>query len=211
MLTLAERADCYRLKFPRYPSLWVDKGWLMGIWVMGHCYARANRGFYGAYPGNYLARVLTLFPDATRRLELFSGQTKPVPRTIRLDLNPTNRPSAVGDAQALPFLNGLFDLVLADPPYSVKDAQIYGCRMIVRHRVLREVRRVVRDNGYLCWLDTVRPMYRYQDWQQIGAIGVLVSTNTRTRLLSIFQTRPRGPLLGMADRRPAAEAMGGST
>jgi hypothetical protein len=63
----------------------------------------------------------------------------------------------------------------------------YGTPMISRGKVMRSIRPVVQTGGHLCWLDTVRPMYSKLLWKQVGAVAVLVSTNTRTRCLSIFE------------------------
>lgn len=199
-MTLQERADAYSARFPHYPVLWVDKGWLMGVWLIGRLYARGDRTIYGGYPGNYLKRVLALFPDHGRRLDLFAGNTPKVPGAVRVDIDPDRHPDYVADAAHLPFEADSFDFVLADPPYSATDARRYGpggekgagpYKMVVRREVMHEVRRVVTDGAWLCWLDTVRPMYRRQDWAQVGAVAVMVSTNTRTRMLSIFRAVPR--------------------
>lgn len=188
-LNLSDRAHEYQKQFPNYPVLWVDKNWLMGVWLIGQLWKRTDASIYGGYPGNFLKRLLSLFPthDHRRTLHLFAGNTPASVGGIRVDLSAERRPNVIADARALPF-QAVFDLVIADPPYSSADAERYGHRMISRRHVMAEIRKVIRPGGFLCWLDTVRPMYRRQDWQQVGAIAVLVSTNTRTRLLSIFQT-----------------------
>ena len=189
-MTLDERAAAYSTVFPKYPSLWFDKGWLMGVWVLGALYKRQRADFYGAYPGNYLKRVYALFPDriADDTLHLFSGTLQGVGGGVTVDINPALQPAVVADAKRLPFPDGgLFSLIFADPPYSAKDAENYGTPMISRRHVVAEARRVVHPGAHLCWLDTVRPMYSKRLWKQVGAIMVLVSTNTRTRCLSIFE------------------------
>lgn len=164
--------------------MWVDKGWLMGVWVLGQLYRRERAGFYGAYPGNYLKRVLSLFPDAPQPLHLFSGT---VHHGVTCDCNLALKPTVVADAHRLPFRDGAFSLVLADPPYSAKDAEQYHTKMINRHRVLKGLRRIVSPGGHCAWLDTVRPMYSKLEWKQVGGVMVTVSTNTRTRQLAIFE------------------------
>lgn len=189
--SLSKRAEFYRRRFPRYPQMWVSGGWLMGVWVIGNLYGRADPTIYGGFPGNFLKRVLTLFPDRERRLDLFAGHTPAESGSVRVDRDATRRPTVVADAGlVLPFADGAFDFVLADPPYSAADATQYGFPMIDRRKVMHETRRVVATGGWLAWLDTVRPMYRRQDWTQVGAVGVLVSTNTRVRLLSLFVAQP---------------------
>ena len=189
-MTLQERADAYHLTFPKYPTMWADKDWLMGVWVLGNMYKRAN-GYYGAFPGNFLKRTLALFPDRTQTLHLFSGTLPAQPGEVTIDSQVTDlvRPSVVADAKKLPFPEGRFDFILADPPYSAKDAENYQTPMVSRRHVMAEVARITAPGGHLAWLDTVRPMYRATEWKQVGAVMVLVSTNTRTRCLSIFERK----------------------
>ena len=187
-MTLQERADAYHAAFPKYPTMWADKEWLMGVWVLGNMYKRAN-GYYGAFPGNFLKRTLALFPDRSKMLHLFSGTLPATPGVVTVDCQVTDlvHPTVVSDGRYLPFLDGTFDFVLADPPYSAKDALNYATPMVSRRHVMAEVARVVKPGGHLAWLDTVRPMYRATEWTQVGGVMVLVSTNTRTRCLSIFR------------------------
>lgn len=160
----------------------------MGIWVLGNLYKKQS-AYYGAFPGNFLKRAKALFPDAKQTLHLFAGTVRPSLHEITLDCQACEgiMPSVIGDARHLPFQPASFDFVLADPPYSAKDAAHYGTPMIARGPVLREIATVVKPGGYVCWLDTVWPMYSKALWRQIGAVAVLVSTNTRVRCLSIFE------------------------
>ena len=189
-MTLNDRATAYSAAFPKYPSIWVDKDWLMGVWVLGNMYKRAS-GFYGAFPGNLLKRVMSLFPDRVKTLHLFSGTLVAQSNETTVDSQVTDmvHPTVVADAKKLPFVSGTFDFILADPPYSATDAAKYGTPMPSRRHVMAEVARVTHARGHLAWLDTVRPMYRAEEWKQVGGIMVLVSTNTRARCLSIFERR----------------------
>jgi hypothetical protein len=190
-LTLEDRACSYARAFPGYPRMWFDKGWLMGVWCIGACYKRANPTLHGGYPGNFLQRLLALFPDIPpeRTLHVFSGNTPASVGGIRVDLacNRTPPPSVCADAARLPFCANSFDLVIADPPYDKVNATVYGTKMINRSVVLHELRRVVTRGAFLAWLDHQCPMHRREDWQQIGAVMLQVSTNTRIRSVSLFE------------------------
>lgn len=187
-MTLEQRAEAYATAFPKYPRVVADKGWLIGTWLFGQPRVRTDQTIYGGYPGNFLRRTLSMFEDAERTLHLFSGN---VPESLgfRVDLDPARRPSVVADARRLPFVIGSFDLVVADPPYSSEDAKNYGFPMVSRRHVMHEIRGVVKAGGHLCWLDATRPMYRSTEWEQVGAIAVIVSTNTRIRMLSVFRAK----------------------
>lgn len=129
-----------------------------------------------------------MFPDMEDILHLFSGSLGYTAGT-NFDMNPSLNVDVVGDANQLSnyFLPNTFDLILADPPYSVSDAEHYGTPMINRNRVISECYKVLRPGGFICWLDQVLPMYRKVELQLVGTIGIVRSTNHRFRILCIFQ------------------------
>jgi hypothetical protein len=185
-----QRIDNYHTvtKFPT--SLYVgDGGQVIGMWVMGNDY-RVKSSYYGGYPAGYLKRIKALFPDKQKVLHLFSGKvdldTFPGDTVdINTDLNPT----FVDDAQRLenvPLEN--YDLVLADPPYSVEDCDHYQTTMVKRNVVLRALTRV-KPGTHVVWLDQVLPMYRKDDWNVDALIGMVKSTNHRFRVITIFRKK----------------------
>ena len=127
------------IKITKFPlSLFIGgDGRVCGTWIMGNNY-RVKSSYYGGYPAGYLKRIKALFPDKTNVLHLFSGK---VDTTIfpgkTVDINVNNNPDYVDDAQSLlnvPLED--FDLVLADPPYSVEDCDHYQTTMIKRNKVM---------------------------------------------------------------------------
>lgn len=194
-LTLADRRDAYARVFGKWPAgvpvvvRERDRDVLYATWVLGNDY-RVRSGFYGAYPHGYLARVAALFPDIepspSRVLHAFSGSLPPGPYT-RLDCRQSaDIDGSVFDLGASIDV-GPFDLVYADPPYTAADAVHYGTPMINRGKATRAIARVVRDGGFLVWLDTVWPMHRKDEWITVGRISLWRSTNHRARFVSIFQ------------------------
>jgi len=177
--SLKERADFYASTFPSFPAPRTDERWLDTIWVLGNNYK--GSGFYGAYPPNYIKRVTSMFPDAERVLHLFSGSI-PDGDYFKFDTD-------IGDAHHLSnyFEPCTFDLIMADPPYSVEDAEHYGTPMINRNTVLRECGIVLDTGGYIVWLDQVLPMFRKAELHLCGLIGIVRSTNHRFRVASIFR------------------------
>lgn len=198
--TLQERADFYAKAFPDWPAPRTDERWLDGMWILGNDYQNKSR-LYGAYPPNYLKRVMAMFPDARNILHLFSGSlTKaqlddlhgPDVTHTRFDINTDHGPDVIGDAEELSQLKEFndfepFDLVLADPPYSNEDAQRYGTIMIKRNKVFGQVVQILELGGHLVWLDQVLPMFRKVEMHLWGVIGVVRSTNHRFRVASMFQ------------------------
>ena len=78
-------------------------------------------------------------------------------------------------------------LTLADPPYSIEDCDHYGCCMVKRNIVLKECYKVLEKGGILIWLDQVLPNYKKIEFDIIGRIGMVKSTNHRFRVITIFR------------------------
>jgi hypothetical protein len=168
-------------------SLKITAGWVHGMWIMGNSYVRAN-DYYGGYPFGYLKRVGALFPDKSKILHLFSGQVdlSALPGDS-VDVNASLRPTFVDDAQTLTKVPlEQYDLVLADPPYSVEDAERYQTTKIKRNVVMRALQRLP-SGAHVVWLDQVLPMYRKDAFAMEAAIGMVKSTNHRFRVISIFR------------------------
>ena len=169
---------------------------LYGTWVMGNDY-RVSSGYYGGYPATYLRRISALFPDKKDCLHLFSGKVdveqfnihNPDCRQVRLDINPELEPDVVADCHNLGevFAPDSFDLILADPPYSVEDAQRYQTTMIKRNNTLKECLKVLKKGGHIVWLDQVLPQYKKVQLKPIAYIGMVKSTNHRFRVITIFE------------------------
>ena len=186
-MTLQDRIDNYVVatKFPR--SLFISEdGRIVGTWIMGNAYG-VQSGYYGGYPAGYL-RIRSLFPDKQRVLHLFSGKVDLVVLPgDTVDINAELNPTFVDDAQTLervPLEN--YDLILADPPYSIEDAERYQTSMVKRNTVLSALRRVT-PGTHIVWLDQVLPMYRKDAFIIDGVIGMVKSTNHRFRVVTTFR------------------------
>lgn len=162
-------------------------GRVVGTWIMGNDY-RVKSAYYGGYPAGYLRRIRALFPDKKSVLHLFSGQ---IDLTAfpgdTVDINPKLKPTYVDDAQTLKAVPlEKYDLVLADPPYSIEDADHYQTTMVKRNLVMRALRRLP-VGAHVVWLDQVLPMYRKDSFAIDAAIGMWKSTNHRFRGITIFR------------------------
>ena len=187
-MKVEERADNFTRSFPKYSPLVVHNGRLYGFWLIGRWYA-SNRSFYGSYPPSYLDRVRSLFPDCERVLHLFSGSLQDVHlNEVTYDIKPDFNPIICDDAKNMlqHFKVGEFDLILADPPYELRDFEKYGCKPFNKGRVVKDCSVITKPGGFLVWLDTIMPIFSKRDWELFGCIGLVQSTNHRTRQITIF-------------------------
>lgn len=186
--TLQQRADFYKQVFPKFPALTIgEDGRIQGMWIMGNNYK--TKGDYGAYPHGYLKRITSLFPDCFPVLHLFSVNLPLSANYLRFDLHKQYADIA-GDAHELGsyFDNKeTFEIIYADPPYSVEDCEHYGTAMVNRNKVVQECYKILKPNGFLVWLDQVLPMYCKDEFSIVGVIGMVKSTNHRFRVVTIFQ------------------------
>lgn len=172
--------------FPKSLFVAAD-GRVVGTWIMGNDY-RVKTGYYGGYPAGYLRRVKALFPDKQRALHLFSGKVdlSALPGDT-VDINADLAPTFVDDAQTMervPLAD--YDLILADPPYSIEDAERYQTTMVKRNIVLRTLQLTV-PGTHIVWLDQVLPMYRKDAFDIEAVIGMVKSTNHRFRVVTVFK------------------------
>jgi hypothetical protein len=203
-MMLRDRAAAFNRAYAKWPASHLHvvqeqgRDVLYGRWVIGNDYRNKTR-YYGAYPAGYLERVMALFGDVPpknahrewTRLHVFSGSVPAGPHD-RCDLK--SECEWRGSVYDIADLVGtrrssLYDLVLADPPYSSADAEKYGTAGVDRRRATAALARVTRVGGYLAWLDQCWPMHAKRDWLTVGRIAITRSTNHRLRDLTIFQRR----------------------
>lgn len=208
-MNLQERIESYveRTDYPR--SLFVsDDQRIVGTWIMGQNYKVAS-GLYGGYPHGYLKRVKALFPDKKMVLHLFSGKVDLVEMSGHtVDINAQHSPTYVDDAQTLKKVPvEHYDLILADPPYSVEDADRYQTTMIKRNVVMQVLGERAKVGTHIVWLDQVLPMTRKDRLELVACIGCVKSSNHRFRVVSIFERRdgPKSDNVKRAEIRAASQ------
>ena len=186
-----QRINNYVLE-TKYPkSLFVgEDNRVVGTWIMGNNY-RVKSNYYGGYPAGYLKRIKALFPDKTNVLHLFSGKVDTeIMSGTTVDLNSEMKPDILDDAQSLENVPvEEFDLILADPPYSIEDSEHYGPTMVKRNKVMKALGKKAKAGTHVVWLDQVLPMYRKDEWNIVAVIGMVKSTNHRFRVVTIFKKR----------------------
>ena len=183
-MNVQTRVDNYHKEFPKYSKLIVNRDVIEGIWVMGNNYT-TKTSLYGAYPYGYLKRVHALFPKTDKMLHLFSGSLPESDEYDKVDYN--TGIDAENMSEVIP--NNYYSLILADPPYSIEDCDHYGCCMVKRNIEFKECYKVMETGGHLIWLDQVLPNYKKIEFDIVGRIGMVKSTNHRFRVVTIFKKK----------------------
>ena len=180
---MEELINNYHQTFPNYSKLIINRGVIEGIWVMGNNYTTKTK-LYGAYPHGYLERIYALFPPIEdKTLHLFSGSIDD--KYDRVDFNVGIDAEEMGEI--LP--HNHYERIYADPPYSIEDCDHYGCCMVKRNKVFNECFKIMKKGGILIWLDQVLPQYKKDQFDILGRIGMVKSTNHRFRVITIFKKR----------------------
>lgn len=178
------------LEFPNV-AITEKNGRVYGIWMEGNYYKR-KVPYHGSYPPSFLRRVRSMFPSARNILHLFSGVVEKQAGEITVDINPALTPDVCCDVHELSkhLPAGSVELVIADPPYDKKHADIYGTMMPKTHIVMQELYKVVQEGGYVVWLCTKPPLYRKMQWNLAGVIGLHTGTNRVFRAIIILRRKP---------------------
>lgn len=185
--------DNWNKTFAKYPITIRDKGWVYGVWYCGTSFQKVK--LYGQYPPGFLKRALALFPDVAeeRILHCPSGTLTGPGMTVDIHKNEIQVPKVQAQADALPFADNSFDLVLSDPPYSKEDSAIYGCEPFPMRGFMNEATRVLSPNVYLGVLHTRYPSHHSSKWKLEGLIAVITGFERATRVFSIFRNLKEPP------------------
>lgn len=113
----------------------------------------------GGYPKGFLHRALTIMgvDDPTKVLHVCSGSVR---FGVTVDIRPEKKPTVVADGRNLPFVDGSFRWILADPPYTEDHADnLYGTKAVYPspHILAQECMRVLTPGGYLGFMHPMVP------------------------------------------------------
>lgn len=78
------------------------------------------------------------------------------------------------------------DVVYADPPYHGKFEK-FKTTPFDKRQAIRDLGVLMPKGSFLCWFDTLYPMFRKSDWQLIGSVEVKIGTNTQVRSWTLWQ------------------------
>ena len=116
----------------------------------------------GGYPKGFLPMAFERLgvSDPTRVLHVCSGSVR---TGICVDVRESTHPTVVADGRRLPFRDGEFRWVMADPPYSAEYAEtLYGTGAVYPspHALAQECLRVLQPGGFLGFMHHMVPKIR---------------------------------------------------
>lgn len=184
-------ADRYNTS--EYAKKYPDSKFVIGTrpyatWFLGQNYKNAT-SYYGAYPPMYWKRIQTFVKPEDKVVHLFSGSLTEG-NYIRVDMDETMQPDIVCRTEKVHehIAPNSIDIVFADPPYTQADSQIgYKGNYPNKKATISSVHTILKPGGLLFWLDTCLPMFRKTEFALAGVITILISTNHRVRLVSVFR------------------------
>ena len=155
---------------------------------------RRSNKYPGGFPEHFERRLLELLrlnPYDHNILQPFGGMAE---YGIKLDIKQEPAPDIIGDAHYLPFRDNGFDLVILDPPYSKRDAQVlYSTPYPNWRRYYQEALRVTRAGGYIVVYQERTP-YHVPGTELVYRILVELRTNHTARIAHVYKKGiARGP------------------
>ena len=157
-------------------------------WFLGQNYQNATT-YYGAYPPMYWKRIQTFIRPNDAVVHLFSGSLT-AGDYVRVDMDEMMNPDVCCRTEDVHnhIAHNSIDIVFADPPYSKADSDIgYKSNYPNKKKTISSVYHILKPNGLLFWLDTALPMFRKTEFELVGVISIIISTNHRIRLVSVFR------------------------
>ena len=143
-----------------------------------------RRKYRGGFHKGFESRLIKLLGKPQMILQPFSGLAQ---FGLRVDLLRDVKPDIVADCHYLPFKNNVFDLVLADPPYTDESGKKrYGAPKLKFGLWTKECVRVTKVGGFVvCYHWYLFPRLCGTKWHTV--ISIITSTFHKARIVSIFQ------------------------
>ena len=135
----------------------------------------------GGYPKGFLrwAYLQMGVDDPREVLHLCSGSVR---SGITVDIRAETRPSIVADCRHVPYPDGSFRFILADPPYSRQyAANLYGTASVYPKpgQILKEASRLLSSGGrvgLLHFMEKMVPAYRLHRTDRVVRVIAPIST-----------------------------------
>lgn len=153
------------------------------------CGPPPSRGQFQRFPSRFLYNVRKTYPfEGKKVLQMFSGSSN---IGITTDIRKESNADIVAHYDQLPIKDNIFDMVLADPPYTVGFSQewISTLKDVPKpKRILKEATRVTKPGGLILILHViVIPAYKEIGVERIALHPILCGPNNAIRVLNVFR------------------------
>lgn len=149
--------------------------------------------FSGAYPAGFLKRVKTAFeayyPRSREDILFVCSGRVPSCEGYRLDIDSKYNPDFLTNAEDMSMIdNERFFWVTSDTPYNDRASEkYYGRPLLNRAKMIREMVRVCKFDGFVSILDQISPNNVPRCLERVAIIGVTSIPNQDLRVFSVFR------------------------
>lgn len=146
-------------------------------------------GQFQRFPSRFLYNLKKEYNIEDKKiLQMFSGSSNLGDTT---DIRKESNADIIAKYDALPIKNETYDIVIADPPYTIGFSQEWVSNMknIPKpKRILKEASRIVKKNGLIMILHIiVIPAYKEFNVERIALHPILCGPNNSIRVLNVFK------------------------
>jgi hypothetical protein len=140
--------------------------------------------YKGGFPLHFEKKLMRFLGNPPRVLQPFAGHCE---FGVRVDFKRENRPDVIADAHSLPFKEGVFDLVLLDPPYADSYAKkLYDTPPLSFKRYSAEAVRVCKKDGFVVvYHYMLSPRLPGTKWDHL--LVLITRVWHKARVVSIFR------------------------
>lgn len=147
------------------------------------------KGQFQRFPSRFMYNLKKTYPVENKRiLQMFAGSSELGDTT---DIREETGADIIAEYDKLPIADGVYDMVLADPPYTVGFSQewVSSLKDVPKpKRILKEAARITKPGGLILILHViVIPAYKEFNVERIALHPILCGPNNAIRVLNVFQ------------------------
>lgn len=146
-------------------------------------------GQFQRFPSRFIYNLKNEYDIKDKKiLQMFSGSSDLGDTT---DIRKESKTNIVAKYDQLPIKDNVYDIVLADPPYTIGFSQewISSMKDVPRpKRILKEASRIVKKSGLIMILHIiVIPAYKEFKVERVALHPILCGPNNSIRVLNVFK------------------------
>lgn len=146
-------------------------------------------GQFQRFPSRFIYNLKNEYDIKDKKiLQMFSGSSDLGDTT---DIRKESKTNIAAKYDQLPIKDNVYDIVLADPPYTIGFSQewISSMKDVPRpKRILKEASRIVKKSGLIMILHIiVIPAYKEFEVERVALHPILCGPNNSIRVLNVFK------------------------